>query len=136
MWAKIASLILGDGGIIGKALDKLAVDANTAAQIKAAVLEQAMAQGAALDMAAADIVKTEAASSGWLTRSWRPLVMLVFTGLIVARWFGWSAAGLSEAEALELWAIVKIGLGGYVIGRSAEKVAPSVADAVKGVLSK
>ncbi len=95
-----------------------------------------MAQRAALDMAAADIIRTEAASGGWLTRSWRPIVMLVFTSLIVARWFGYSAPALSEAEALELWAIIKIGLGGYVIGRSAEKVAPSIADAVKGVMGK
>jgi len=27
-------------------------------------------------------------------------------------------------EALKLWDIVEIGLGGYVIGRSAEKVLP------------
>ena len=136
MWAKLASLFVGDGGIVGKALDKLFVDANQKAQIAAAIMQEAMAQGAALDMAAADIIKAEATSGGFLTRSWRPIVMLVFTSLIVARWFGWSAPGLSEAEALELWAIIKIGLGGYVIGRSAEKVAPSIADAVKGVMGK
>ncbi len=136
MWAKLASLFMGDGGIIGKVLDKIAVDADTRAKLQAAFLEQFMAQSAALDMAAADIIKAEATSGGWLTRSWRPIVMLVFTSLIVARWFGWSAPGLSEAEALELWAIIKIGLGGYVIGRSAEKVAPSIADAVKGVMGK
>ncbi len=136
MWAKLASLFVGDGGIVGKVLDKIAVDADTRAKLQAAFLEQFMAQSAALDMAAADIIKAEATSGGWLTRSWRPIVMLVFTSLIVARWFGWSAPGLSEAEALELWAIIKIGLGGYVIGRSAEKVAPSIADAVKGVMGK
>ena len=57
--------------------------------------------------------------------------MLTFVGLIVARWFGWSAPGLSEAEALALWDIVQLGLGGYVIGRSAEKLVPSIADALK-----
>jgi len=136
MWAKLASLFMGDGGIIGKVLDKIVVDADMRAKLQAAFLEQFMAQSAALDMAAADIIKAEATSGGFLTRSWRPIVMLVFTALIVARWFGWSAPGLSEAEALELWAIIKIGLGGYVIGRSAEKVAPSIADAVKGVMGK
>ena len=136
MWGKIASLFMGDGGIIGKVLDKIAVDADTRAKLQAAFLEQFMAQSAALDLAAADIIKAEATSGGWLTRLWRPIVMLVFTALIVARWFGWSAPGLSEAEALELWAIVKIGLGGYIIGRSGEKMVPAIADAVKGVMGK
>ena len=57
--------------------------------------------------------------------------MLVFVALIVARWFGYAAPGLSEAEALKLWSIVELGLGGYVIGRSAEKVAPAILDAIK-----
>jgi len=46
--------------------------------------------------------------------------------LIVARWLGWSAPNLGEAEVLKLWDIVEIGLGGYVIGRSAEKILPTV----------
>lgn len=58
-------------------------------------------------------------------------MMLTFGGLIVARWFGWAAPNLSEAEYLQLWDIVELGIGGYVIGRSAEKVLPAVAEAVK-----
>jgi len=41
-------------------------------------------------------------------------------------WLGWSAPNLGEAEVLKLWDIVEIGLGGYVIGRSAEKVLPGI----------
>jgi hypothetical protein len=85
----------------------------------------------AVFMAQADIVKTEAASSHWLAANWRPLVMLIFCGLIVARWFGWAAPNLSEAEYLKLWSIVEFGLGGYVVGRSVEKVAGPIADALK-----
>ena len=57
--------------------------------------------------------------------------MLVFVGLIVARWLGWSAPNLGEAEVLKLWDIVEIGLGGYVIGRSAEKVLPDLVTAIR-----
>lgn len=78
-----------------------------------------------------DIVKTEAASSHWLAANWRPLLMLTFGGLIVARWFGWAAPNLSEAEYLKLWDIVQFGLSGYVVGRSVEKVAPMIAGAMK-----
>lgn len=57
--------------------------------------------------------------------------MLVFVALIVACWLGWSAPNLSETEALKLWDIVEIGLGGYVIGRSAEKVLPGLVESMK-----
>lgn len=85
----------------------------------------------AIEEAAAGIVRAEAQSGNWLASSWRPITMLTFVGLIVARWFGWSAPGLSEAEALALWNIVQLGLGGYVVGRSAEKIVPALADALK-----
>lgn len=81
--------------------------------------------------AQAQVVQTEAASTHWLAANWRPLVMLTFTGLIVARWFGWAAPNLADAEYLKLWDIVQLGLGGYVIGRSVEKVAGPIADALR-----
>jgi hypothetical protein len=78
-----------------------------------------------------EIVKAEAQSQHWLAACWRPILMLTFGGLIVARWLGWSAPNISEAEVLKLWDIVQLGLGGYVIGRSVEKVAPAIAGAMK-----
>jgi len=57
--------------------------------------------------------------------------MFVFVALIVARWLGWSAPNLSRAGALKLWDIVEIRLGGYVIGRSAEKVLPGLVDSFR-----
>ena len=79
----------------------------------------------------AEIVKAEAQSDHWLAACWRPILMLTFGGLIVARWLGWSAPNITEAEVLKLWDIVQLGLGGYVIGRSVEKVIPSIAGAMK-----
>jgi len=75
--------------------------------------------------AQAKIISTEAASQHWLAANWRPITMLTFVGLIVARMFGYTAEGISEAEYIELWGLIKIGLGGYVVSRSVEKVAPS-----------
>lgn len=79
----------------------------------------------------AEIVKAEAQSEHWLTACWRPILMLTFGGLIVARWLGFSAPNISDAEVLKLWNIVELGLGGYVIGRSVEKVMPAIAGALK-----
>ncbi len=84
-----------------------------------------------IERAAAVVVKAEAQGQSWLQRTWRPITMLVFVALIVAHWLGWSAPNLGEAEALKLWDIVEIGLGGYVIGRSAEKVLPGLVETIK-----
>jgi len=110
---------------VGKSLiDKFWPDAGEAEKQKVQTF-------LAVFMAQSDIVKTEAASTHWLAANWRPLTMLTFTGLIVARWFGWAAPNLGDAEYLKLWDIVQLGLGGYVIGRSVEKVAGPLADAIK-----
>ena len=70
-----------------------------------------------------NVVQTEAKGESCLQRNWRPVTMLTFTGLVVAHWLGFTAENLSELQILGLLDIVKVGLGGYVVGRSAEKVA-------------
>jgi hypothetical protein len=115
----------------GKLIDRLWPDPAQKAQAQIALLELAQKGELAEFTARAEIVKTEAASSHWLAANWRPILMLTFGGLIVARWFGWAAPNLSEAEYLKLWSIVEFGLGGYVVGRSVEKIAPSIAGALR-----
>ncbi len=114
-----AALDLGKGLI-----DKFWPDANEADR-------QRLQQFLAVFTAQADIIRAEAASEHWLAANWRPLLMLTFGALIVARWFGWAAPELSEAEYLKLWSIVEFGIGGYVVGRSAEKIAPAIAESIK-----
>lgn len=110
---------------VGKTIaDKFWPDAGEAEKAK-------QQQFLAVFMAQADIVKTEAASTHWLAANWRPLLMLTFGALIVARWFGLAAPNLSETEYLKLWSIVEFGLGGYVVGRSVEKIAGPITDAIK-----
>ena len=117
--------------ILGSVIKSRFPDPTEAAKIEAEMTAQLWQNAHQLNAAAADIIKTEAASQHWLTSNWRPITMLVFVVLIVARWFGWAAPGLSEAEYLKLWSIVEFGLGGYVVGRSVEKIAPTVADAFR-----
>ena len=116
----------------GKLIDRLWPDPAQRDQAKLAMLELAQKGELAEFTGRAEIVKTEAASSHWLAANWRPILMLTFGALIVARWFGWAAPQLSEAEYLKLWSIVEFGLGGYVVGRSAEKIIPAAAAAMKG----
>lgn len=115
----------------GQLIDRLWPDPEKRDQAKLALMEMAQKGELAELTGRAEIIKTEAASEHWLAANWRPLLMLTFGGLIVARWFGWAAPNLSEAEYLKLWSIVELGIGGYVIGRSAEKVLPTIAQVLK-----
>jgi hypothetical protein len=116
----------------GKLIDRLWPDPAQRDQARLALLDLAQRGELAEFGGRAEIIKTEAASEHWLAANWRPILMLTFGGLIVARWFGWAAPNLSEAEYLKLWDIVQLGLGGYVIGRSAEKIIPAAVAAMKG----
>ena len=127
----IQALIPALAPILGTFIKSKFPDPTEAAKVEAEMTAQLWANAHQLNAAAADIIKTEASSQHWLTSNWRPITMLVFVVLIVARWFGWAAPGLSEAEYLKLWSIVEFGLGGYVVGRSVEKIAPSIASSLK-----
>lgn len=115
----------------GKLIDRLWPDPEKRDQAKLALMEMAQKGELAELTSRAEIVKTEAASEHWIAANWRPILMLTFGALIVARWFGWAAPNLTEAEYIKLWDIVEIGIGGYVVGRSVEKIAPAIAGALK-----
>ncbi len=66
----------------------------------------------------AAIIKAEATGQSWMQRNWRPITMLTFLVLVVLDSFGVLAFRLSE----DAWTLLQIGLGGYVAGRSAEKI--------------
>ena len=117
--------------ILGKVVGNLFPDPAEKAKAEAEVMRQLLTAQSEIEKAASEIIRTEAASEHWLAANWRPLTMLTFVVLIVARWFGWAAPNLSEAEYIKLWSIVEFGLGGYVVGRSVEKIAPSIAQALK-----
>ena len=68
------------------------------------------------------IISAEANGQSWLQRSWRPITMLTFLFLVVCDSFGF----LTFRLAKEAWTLLQIGMGGYVIGRSCEKVLPQI----------
>lgn len=123
----LAALLPALASILGKLIPD--PEQRAAAQLKLLELHQG---GQLAELQAAVSVIVAEASGNWLQRSWRPLMMLTFTVLIVARWMGWTAPNLAPAEYDHLWSIVQLGIGGYVIGRSAEKVAPAIVEAVRG----
>lgn len=118
-------------GQVAKSVFPSAEDEIRRLEIQARMQEALIANQAQIEAAAADVIRTEAEGESWLQRNWRPLTMMVFVGLIVGKWLGYTAPGVSEALELRLLGLIEIGLGGYVIGRSVEKVAPVIAGALK-----
>ena len=65
----------------------------------------------------------EEARGNWLQRSWRPIVMLVFTVIVLAGTF-LNLPILSDTS--RFWDLLEIGLGGYIIGRGGEQLVSSL----------
>src|SRR5210317_114647 len=91
-------------------------------KLQFAVFEQVMSYENKLLEAKSSIIVAEAQGQSWLQRSWRPITMLVFLCLVVADSFGWLANPLAD----QAWTLLQIGLGGYVVGRSVEKITPKI----------
>lgn len=81
--------------------------------------------------AQASVIGAEAGSASWLARNWRPILMLVFTYIVAHNYV---IAPLFHIDAVpippDMWELLRIGMGGYIVGRSLEKVAPAVAQVV------
>jgi len=77
--------------------------------------------------AAMNVIMAEATSGNKLAASWRPITMLTFVFIIANNYVIYPYLSLfwPEAPTLaippDMWDLLKIGLGGYVVGRSVEK---------------
>ena len=68
------------------------------------------------------VVTAEAKSEHFVVAAWRPITMLTFLVLAVGDSLGLLATPLKD----EAWMLLQLGLGGYVVGRSGEKIAKVV----------
>jgi len=106
-------------------IDNLHTSEEEKLNAKTAMLEAQMGLGmkvldyeAQLMQAKSSIVVAEAQGQSVLQRTWRPITMLTFLFLVVADSFG----QLPFRLASEAWTLLQLGLGGYVAGRSGEKI--------------
>ena len=118
-------------GAVFKTIDKVVDNKGEADNLKAKVQEKIIAGELAELEGAAKTIQIEA-QGGFLQRNWRPIMMLVFAGLMVAHWFGFTAPNIPESVQNSLLNIILVGIGGYTVGRSAEKVAGKFKDNKKG----
>ncbi len=124
--------------IIDKVIDRLIPDKAKAAEVKLQLQGEMMRAEADLAQAAASVVVAEATGHSWMQRNWRPLLMFLMMGMLV--WFIVVIPLLSAIFGLGVltvtrdainsvpqgvWTLLSIGVGGYIGGRSIEKVAAS-----------
>ena len=127
------------GGVLEKVADVALQTARLAAEKKISEQEaRARIASSAYELlareaqAARDVIVAEARSESWLTRSWRPLVAVAFALVVVfyalilpiaVDWFGMPPVRVGDALLGWVMQAVMLALGGYIGGRSAEKIA-------------
>jgi hypothetical protein len=94
------------------ALDQLEIGVTT--QLIGLILE--------LEKMKANIIIAEAQSGSWLTQNWRPMIMMmfgyiIFNNYVLNPYFDIPMLVIEK----DMWTLLKLGLGGYIGGRSIEK---------------
>jgi hypothetical protein len=119
--------------ILFNTIEKAVPDKDLAAKLKAELQTQLLQSHTQELTAAAKIIEAEA-KAGWFASSWRPLLMYVLIFILVWNYvIGpvikiFTGAVISFELPGDVWTLLNVGLGGYVIGRSAESVARTMAN--------
>ena len=121
IWATIGRLFGAGGGTKAlettlRAIDGLHTSAEEKGSLRSSVVSSFVE-------AQSRVIAQEAAVGG-IAAVWRPILMLMFGTIIlwatVAETFGYPAPKVTLNP--ELWGLLKLGIGGYIGGRSLEKV--------------
>jgi hypothetical protein len=109
--------------VAGLVPDKLE-QSKIESEIKLALLEHTDS----LEKVRGNIILAEAKSESWLTATWRPLLMMVIVTIVAMNYLFFPVLNLFFEKELaidlpvELWNLLQIGVGGYIVGRSGEKM--------------
>jgi hypothetical protein len=117
------------GGVVkevGNVIDKLFTSEEERIKAKNEVFKVLQEQQLELQKLQTEVILAEA-NGNWLQRSWRPILMLAFGFIVIyvkfiAPLFSLPIPPLEN----EFWNLLQLGIGGYVVGRSAEKIAGNI----------
>ena len=114
--------VKGVVGAVSELIDRLTLPAREKKQLETDLLK-VFVEWEQRVMAARSAVLAEEARGNWLQRSWRPLVMLAFALIVLVGTFT-DLPILSDTS--RFWDLLEIGIGGYVVGKSGEKIAKAI----------
>ena len=110
--------------VLGRFFEDKDQAAQAAQELRLAMLEHEQTA----QQVARDAVVAEAKSEHWVTAAWRPITMLVFVVIIANNYILapyidlFFDSGLTLEIPDQMWSLLQIGLGGYLAGRSGEKI--------------
>ena len=113
---------------ISTTLGKLIPDSDKRDEIEREIKLGVLENQHFIDGQAGNIILAEAKSDSWLTSSWRPLLMMVIVIIVAVHYLVFPLINLLFATELmielpqELWTLLTVGVGGYTVGRSGEKM--------------
>ena len=119
--------------VLFSTIEKAVPDKDLQEKLKAQLQTQLLQSNTAELTAAAKIIEAEA-KAGWFASSWRPLLMYVLIFILVWNYVigpvikVFTGAVISFELPGDVWTLLNVGLGGYVVGRSAESVARTMAN--------
>jgi len=114
--------------IVGDLVKRLVPDSDKANEIEKEVKLALLEHTDSLEAMRGKIVLSEAQSGNWLTSAWRPMLMMVVVLIIACNYLLFPIVRIFYPEMItlelpqELWQLLTIGVGGYVVGRSGEKM--------------
>lgn len=125
MWQALIAPITG---VFNNVIKRFVKDKDLAMQIEAALTQEMLRVGKQELEGRIKIILAEANGKSWLQRNWRPVLMMSIVAIVVNNYiilpylhlFGLPATELDLPN--KLFTLMEIGVGGYVVGRSAEKV--------------
>ena len=125
--------LLGAIGPIAKialgVIDKSVTDKDLKEKLKSQITLQMLDNNSKELQSAASIIKAEASSQHWLTATWRPALMWICIIVLFNNYILLPFANIIFGVSVELsipdpmWNLLTIGVGGYIAGRSGEKIA-------------
>lgn len=114
--------------IVGDLVKRLIPDGDNQVEVEKEIKLALLEHSDSLEALRGKIVLEEAKSSSWLTATWRPLLMMVIVSIIFLNYLLFPVLGMfTETNyaidlPIELWNLLQIGVGGYIVGRSGEKM--------------
>lgn len=119
--------------ILFNTIEKAVPDKDLQEKLKSQLQTQLLQSHTQELKAAASIIEAEA-KAGWFASSWRPLLMYVLIFILVWNYVIGPVIKIFMGAVItfelpgDVWSLLQIGLGGYVLGRSAESVARTMAN--------
>ena len=116
--------------ILGDVLKKVVPDTTKHKELEGEIKLALLSHTDSLEKMRGEIVLAEAKSSSWITASWRPLLMMVAICIIAVNYLVFPLVAIGYPSIMDnllelpdqLWNLLTLGVGGYIVGRSGEKM--------------